>query len=893
MSFGRVRGWCSRRVKTTGVLVLWVALLSVLWVSGATAGTTGKISGTIVDQDKQPLPGGTVVVLGQKLGAFSDAQGHYDILNVPAGTYDLNVTSIGYKTLVVKSVVVSSDETTRLDFTVEQTTLAMEEVVITAERPTVDVNQTSSRVSLTSKEIDALPVQDVDDIVNLQAGVVDGHFRGGRLGEVQYQVDGVSVNNPYDNKSTLSLDRSVLQEVQVISGTFDAEYGQAMSGTVNAVLKEGSKEFKYTAEALSGGYVFPGNSSRLTDDTVRPDAQQSLTGAISGPIGLANTVYLLTTRISQSDDFTRATRRFVPTDSSNFESKEFRPTGNGASVALGYVEEWSGAAKISNNSIENVALSYTALWDVERMRSGDYFWHLNPDGQRKQRLFALTHGFDVTRTASRNTFFTLAYRQNYFSWKDMAYDSVWDRRYDAAGPPLGDPSYENGAIVQGVDLGRFQQNTSVHLIKGSISSQVNPEHLTKLGGEVQIAKVEFGSPGYLRFASVNGFEQLVRHIDEPPDFPGVRTYKPLIAAAFAQDQMETKDITLRAGLRFDVFDASSTVPSDPANPANAIAGSPLSTPKATTTKASVSPRLGVAYPITERAGLHFAYGHFYQFPELGQIFANSDYRILSRLQAGGIDYGVLGNPDVKPERTVQYEFGYKQALDENIGYDVSLFYKDIRDLLGVEFIETYNGAQYARLTNVDFGSVIGFTLSFDHRKLGPVSTALDYTWQFAQGNASDPRETAVRASAGEDPRPRQIPFNWDQRHTLNLSATMSREDVYNLSAVLRAASGQPYTPILESGFGNGLDANSGRKPAGLVLDVRADRQISVGGARTTIFGRAFNVFDSRYFNGGVFASTGSPYYSRFPETDRVALINPTRYYPPRRIELGITLNPGF
>ena len=97
-------------------------------------------------------------------------------------------------------------------------------------------------------------MQDLQDVVNLQAGVVEGHFRGGRLGEVQYQVDGVTVNNPYDNTSSLRLDRSLIEEVQVISGTFDAEYGQAMSGVVNAVLRSGGDHFQWNGEAFTGGF---------------------------------------------------------------------------------------------------------------------------------------------------------------------------------------------------------------------------------------------------------------------------------------------------------------------------------------------------------------------------------------------------------------------------------------------------------------------------------------------------------------------------------------------------------------------------------------------------------------------------------------------------------------
>jgi hypothetical protein len=169
-----------------------------------------------------------------------------------------------------------------------------------------------------------------------------------------------------------------------------------------------------------------------------------------------------------------------------------------------------------------------------------------------------------------------------------------------------------------------------------------------------------------------------------------------------------------------------------------------------------------------------------------------------------------------------------------------------------------------------------------------LSSRIDYTWQRAIGNSSDPRETATRASAGEDPRPREIPFNWDQRHTLNVSAWLSRPDDFNVSAILRVASGQPYTPNIETAFGYGLGQNSGRKPPAVQLDLRGEKTLSRGGYRPQVFVRLINVFDARYFNGFVFESTGSPYYSRDPLT----IQDPNRFHGPRRIELGVRMHLG-
>ena len=879
------RAWRWRGLVAVGALLV----PSRLW-----AGTTGKIAGTVVDVEKAPVVAATVALTGQPFGAFTDAEGRFSILNIPPGTYEVKVSRVGFRPHVVQGVVVSADQTTRIDAQLQSARITAETVVVTAERPPVDVNLTSSMATLQTEEISLLPVQELQDIVNLQAGVVDGHFRGGRLGEVQYQVDGVSINNAYDNTAGLKLDRSLLQEVQVISGTFDAEYGQAMSGVVNAVLKEGGQRPIFEAEVFGGGFIFPGREeARRTEDDFQPLAIRNFTVTASGPSGLPKTTFLANARRYVFEDYVMGQRIFLPTPTYVDTLASLVPTlGDGKEVVLGYSEEWSGAFKITNTSIQDAKASYQVILNDIDSRRANYAFRYNPEALTQQNTFAIAHGPDWTQTLGKGTFLDVALRQNYRTYEDYAYEDPFDPRYDAAGKLYTNPNLP-GVYLWGVDLARFEQMTNTYMLKGSLSSQVTPTQLVKTGLDLQLPEVRFGVPGHLVYTTVDGVEGLVRYLDNPPDYPAPQTYWPVIGAAYVQDQIEMEDLTLRAGLRFDYFDARSSLPSDLSNPANAIAGAPLSTPDPTTPKLKVSPRLGVAYPITDRIGVHFAYGHFYQYPSIGDIFTNADYSVLARLQAGTNDFGrVMGNPDVEPEQTVQYEFGYKQALSQDFGYEVSAFYKDIRNLLGVEFINTYNDATYARLTNADFGNVLGFTLALNHRAIGPASLSLDYTWQVADGNSSDPNETATRAEAGEDPRPRVVAFNWDQRHTINMTLAISKPDAYSTAAVLRVASGQPYTPVIEAGFGYGLETNSGRKPVGVLLDLRADRWFTLGGQRMSFFGRIFNVFDTRYFNSAVFESTGSPYYSRFPVNDEVALEDPTRLYPPRRIELGFTLTAG-
>ncbi|MBT8399868.1 MAG: TonB-dependent receptor, partial [Rhodothermia bacterium] len=444
----------------------------------------------------------------------------------------------------------------------------------------------------------------------------------------------------------------------------------------------------------------------------------------------------------------------------------------------------------------------------------------------------------------------------------------------------------------GVDLGRFIQKTNAYLIKGSVTSQVTNTHLVKAGAELHLFDLKFGPPGTLVQTTVDGVQQLVTRTDTVGS--RVLDFNPVSAAIYVQDRVEWRDLRVRAGVRTEIFDANSTIPSDLRNPANAIEGAPESLPKATSIKTVIAPRLGFSFPISDRASMFFSYGHFYQMPELGIMFSNSDYSILEDLQFGDeTSKGVLGNPDLKPEFTVQYEFGFKSEITSWLGLDISLFYKDIRDLLGVEFIQTFTAASYGRFTNVDFGSVRGFTLSVDQRGPGALRTTLDYTFQRAIGNSSDPRETFNRAAAGEDPRPRQVAFNWDQRNTLNGTISWYEPNRFALTAVIKAGTGQPFTPSIGSVFGSELEPNSGRKDTWVLVDLRAEKFFTMGSLAATAFVRVFDLFDEHFVNGFVFADTGSPFYSLTPEAQRSQLNNPSRFHQPRRIEVGLSLRGAF
>ncbi len=875
---------------TTRFGIFFLIFLSLI-PSISLADTSGKLTGRITDKKTgEPLIGVNIVVQGTSIGTATDFEGYFVIINVPPNVYNVRISSVGYESKVVQGIAINSGQTTTLNEKLSEQVIEGNEVVVIAEKPIVDTRQTSAVAIMNKEQIAVLPVQNLQDIVNLQAGVVDGHFRGGRKGEVQYQVDGVTVNNPLTNESVVSLDRSVLQEVQVISGTFDAEYGQAMSGVVNAILRSGKTDaLDWSAEMYVGDYVGFGKNIKYPYlDRIDPMGIQSYQLSLSGPTGLPKTTFLLSGRRFVSQGYYFGKRVFNPNDNSDFNAKIINPTGDNTLIPLSTNDEWSGQMKLSNSSFEGLQLSYQALLSLTNNKPYRFDFRYNPDGVKTPRSFSLVHGIDFTQMLSPKIFYTINLRQNKIDYRDYKYEDIYDPRYyQAKEPRSGGEDIYDGAIIQGLDLGRYMEKTTVNILKASVTAQATNIHLIKIGAELQLSDITYGNPGVIDRDTLTGV--LIPYVNSAL-FPAPQNYKPVSFSLYAQDRIEWKDVSVRGGVRIEYFDAKATVPSDLQNPANTITGAPSSKAKNTTPKIVVAPRLGVSYPIMVNGSIYFSYGHFYQLPAINQFFSNSDYSKLKNLAGGSTSYGVIGNPDLKPEFTTQYEFGMKAQLNDYFGIDGSLYYKDIRNLLGVEIIETYNSSRYTRLTNVDFGSVSGFTLALDYRISSSFNTSLDYSNQFALGNSSDPSETATRAAAGKDANPREIPFNWDQRHTVNAQVVFQDPNNYSLTAIAKFASGQPYTPTIGTGFGADLEDNSGRKSSGVTVDFRGEKQIDLYGVAMSAFIRVFNVFNTSSFNGFVFSTTGSPDYAISPSSgDRVQLMDPNRYFAPRRIEIGISV----
>ena len=245
----------------------------------------GKLRGRVTDKESgEPLIGANVTIDGTTLGASTDLNGEYVILSVPPGTYAVKASYIGYSPLTVANIRVGSNITTSQDFALSSTAIAVEAVEIVAERPLIQRNTTNTVRVTTQENLESLPIRGVQNIIALEAGVVqrDGNLyvRGGRAGEVAYFIDGANTTNPYYNSQNISVIQEALEEMQVQTGGYTAEFGGANSGLVRTTLRTGGTDYKFSLDLQTDDFAGPGKEFLGT--TAR--GYRNFVGTASGPI---------------------------------------------------------------------------------------------------------------------------------------------------------------------------------------------------------------------------------------------------------------------------------------------------------------------------------------------------------------------------------------------------------------------------------------------------------------------------------------------------------------------------------------------------------------------------------------------------------------------------------
>ena len=1114
-------------LKKSGIftfLMVWVFPL-FLW-----AGTTGKISGLVTDAEtNEPLIGVNVMITDLGTGAATGLDGRYVIMNIPPGIYDVRFSMIGYEGKKVEGNRVMVDLTTTLDVQLGTSIIEGQSVTITADRSMVQADITYSQSNISSAELSAMPVEEFEEVISLQAGVVqdaDGniHIRGGRASEVGYMVDGVSVTDPYNATMAVEVENNAIQELQLISGTFNAEYGQAMSGIINIITKEGDmKKYSGTIDFRVGRYAsndlsiyfgqIPDSLHQQsgtdkvdllgTGTGFTPKLLNDIQGSFNGPIpGMGDRAsFYLSGRYYQGDGYLYGIREFNPdsyvwsvTDSRAIPNTEyyldyadvgldncsdeyedgmngcsptptnsggqdpngdnwdplFNPSGtdqngrfdegelgngnwdggdyvayygdnilydvpsrmwfrdadgngifesdndwdvtdsltfvdangngiidgeifydsnndgmwtsdfgDGSVISMSPTQQVSLQGKLAFKLTNHIKLSINTLYSTTSSEGYSHKWKFNPDGRASSFRDNMNLGITLQHNLSPSTFYTLkassvvnmtrGYLFNIFdvNWSrillnnlfspaiskssnltqfwfpgESDVDSVKLAQYAVNGD-IFNASSGSKYYIGGISSGQSQRMTHVNVYKFDLTSQVSDIHLLQLGGEYRqnaiLARsfsILYDPNGQYEIPTViwPSIEPISGDFDELAKFPWE-------LSAYFQDKIELKDMIVNAGIRFEVFEPDGGVLSDPSDPNpydplkltnkyfdldgsgtitenEAVAGNAKTTAdrleywfKTAKKKYQMSPRIAVAYPITDRGALHFSYGHFFQIPAYSYLYTNPNFEV----ERGSGISTTMGNTDLEPQRTVQYEVGLQQQISENIGIDITGFYKDIRNLLGSKIVDTFNaGDSYALYVNRDYGNTRGITVAVRKRMSDGLAANIDYTFSVAEGNASDPASAYFDATAGIEPEKQLVYLDWDQRHTVNGSVTLSLPYDFTASFIGSFGSGLPYTPSF-AGTRTSFE-NSERRPSQINLDLRATKSFNMIGTLWTFNFNIYNLLDRRN-EVIVYSDTGRSGYSLIPtytpedqgvNTLSEYLYRPDYYSAPRQVRVGLS-----
>ncbi len=847
------------------------------------AGTTGKISGKVTDaKTKEPLFGVNVIVQGTTYGAATDADGNYFIINIPPGTYNIKASLIGYSSITFSNVNVSVDQTTKLDIVMSEEAVELENIVVSATRPIVQKDLTSTEAKVSGEDIALLPLEDVQSVVNLQAGVVEGHFRGGRIGEVKYLIDGVSANDVFSGTPTIEAELNSIQEVQILTGTFNAEYGEALSGVVNQVTKIAGDNYEYNFSAYSGDYVTARDDLFENINHVSPTDLYNFQGNFSGPVpGIENLLkFFFSGRYIYDEGYIYGQRVFNPSDSSNFSSNPqyIGATGDSAYVPMNFNEKLSLQGKIAVNVGSGRGVVLNALYSNSKWKDYDHRFKLNPDGDYNKFNQSLLTSLSYTHVLSNSAFidflgsaFFSYYQQYVYPVLDASGNEIDFHAGDSLGNGIHpDPKYVNPDRLEdvsgsaflsgGTENWQFYHDTKTYSGKIDFTAQIDQVNQLKTGVEYLYHDLQYQDFQIIVDASNN----YVPRFPEAGSF-NYNIYKsnPFQIAAYIQDKIELDYLIVNAGARFDYFDPDGKYLKDPNNIAVLDTLKPPF-PDELFEKAEVkyqfSPRIGISYPMSDYGAIHISYGHFFQVPPFEFLYQNPNFRIPLTGNFPAQIGNTIGNADLKPQQTIMYEIGLQQAVTPEIGITLTAYLKDIRNLLSTEIYIKNEFKKFSKLINRDYGQIKGITLSIEKRFGSGFGGSIDYTYQVAQGNASDPNDAFDKAQANPpiEINKQLVPLDWDRTHSLNFTLTGGIPGNFIASAIGRLGSGLPYTPSIQNQR-TGLE-NSDNRPGVFNVDLYLTKYINIIDQQLSLFLKVYNLFDTAN-ELEVFSDTGRAGYS--------------------------------
>lgn len=784
--------------------ILLLSVLALLLISNDLL-AAGTMRGWIVDQKtKQPLIGVNIVVLGTYLGTITDADGGFVIRNINPAQYTIELSYIGYKIIQKTGVEVRDNENTELYFEMEQTALALgQEVVVIGEKPLLQLGETGTIRSVNKEDIYNKPLHDVQDIISEQVGVTkqdnEIHIRGSRTYEVQYLLDDISVQDPLSGTGFgLNISANAIEEVEVITGGFRAEYGQATSGIVNVKTKTGSDQFEGFVSFKSDNLgLFRDQAWSFNTDIYELNfgGKEPISGILLPALGinLPGDIYFFTNLYAMvADDYTGKTARSLYSSITPRISLFGNDITNGNSFSPRQNNNWSGLLKLTwkmdethrltlsmNKSLvvnQNTQSLQTNLEYVEPGPGFPYEYSHNLDLFNTYSHDNENVSISWSHTISQRTFYEIKVSQYWAHlrsdwqgkhWTSQIYPSDVSRLPVEYYTPYDTSKVR---IIPGDGFYDYGNSTSWHdhfvewyTVKGDITSHIGNIHDFKAGFESSIQEM-----------------QLIDILDpwtEGGYGSSQDIYKvfPADGAFYLQDDIKFEGFYLNLGLRLDYWFPGKYVDDAVKNYDNILTETMRQQYLDETYKLfdrhfkmRLMPRLGVSHPVSDNQMLFFNYGHFSKRPKPQFVYAK-----LGNVSSKS-SYQKFGNPNLNPETSVIYELGIRHKFSENDVLSITGYYKDIFD-----YVQTTTISGIPRIgsavfyINLDYARSRGVEIEYKTRMGKYLTGSANGSYSIATTKSSSPDVGMLVAQGSIAEQPIKETFAvWDRPWQVSLNANL-------------------------------------------------------------------------------------------------------------------------
>src|SRR3989339_679326 len=778
---------------------------------------TGNLAGKIKDQKTgDELPGVNIILKGTYYGAATDINGNFRINNISAGSYTIEISFIGYKTVQFTGMDIEANKTKQLD---------------------VDLEETQSKRTVSKDEIEVSLVENISDVVVQQAGVVKSdnaiHIRGGRAYENAFLLDGVSVQDPLAGTGFgLQLSANAIEEVEVITGGYNAEFGQATSGVVNVRTREGGSSYH--------GYFSYKNDNLGNTDSYNTFNTDIAEGNFSGPepitayllpyLGLqipgeinffANFYTGLTDGITQGRFKASANQVF----SSIFNGSQFAPRSENSWFWLGKITyKVSPTFKLQYSFNQSVNINQNSqslqsnLEYVEPSPGYQYNFQNILDSANTYTHNNIYQTLSLTHTLNPKTFYEL--KLNYF-FTHLRADANGKQWYEYLEPqditnfPIEYYNTNNDTIgvIPGDgfwDIGNpytwHDHYVEEFSVRGDLTSFFDEKNKFKAGFDFKFQEIQ----------SLDIYQPWVGELGLNNDIYKVH---PALGSFYAQDNINFSGMILNFGLRLDywftgqyVDDAIENldVITIPDEVRDNYRENSFSWFRNRRFKSRISPRLGISHPVSDNQTLFFSYGHFSKWPKPQFVYAK-----ISPISSQS-SFQKFGNPNLNPETTVAYELGLKTQFSNDDVLTVTAYYKDIFDYVSTRsaIITSVRLASQSFITyvNSDYARSRGIEVEYKKRIGKWFSGSAIFSYAITTGKSSSADEGVLVLSGDLNESVKEEFVVWDRPVTSSITANFYVEegsplfgfgegilDDYNFYIRAFFESGKRYTTALFTG----------------------------------------------------------------------------------------------